>query len=127
MAYMNRMELMGNLGKDPELRYLPDSTPTATVSLAYSEKWRDKTTQEMRERTEWFSVVLYGRQAETVCRHMRKGDCLFVCGKMQSRRFTDRNGAERTVFELIANECQIIHTKPKEQAQTFSDGIHAHL
>ena len=61
MPYLNRIEVMGNLGKDPELRYLPNQTPVTSISVAYTEKWRDKTNNEPRERIEWFTVVLYGK------------------------------------------------------------------
>lgn len=119
MPYLNRIEVMGNLGKDPELRYLPNQTPVTSISVAYTEKWRDKATNEPRERIEWFTVVLYGKQAETVCRFMKKGDCLWVAGKLQSRRY-DHHGIEKTVYEIIANEMQIIHTKQQNEAAAAS-------
>ena len=68
MPYLNRIEVMGNLGKDPELRYLPNQTPVTSISVAYTEKWRDKTNNEPRERIEWFTVVLYGKQRALSCR-----------------------------------------------------------
>ena len=113
MPYLNRIEVMGNLGKDPELRYMPNQTPVSSMSLAY-EKWRDKASNELRERIEWFTVVLYGKQAETVCNYMKKGDCLWVAGKLQSRRY-DHHGVEKTVYEIIASEMQIIHTKQQNE------------
>ena len=120
MPYLNRIEVMGNLGKDPELRYLPNQTTVTSISVAYTEKWRDKTNNEPRERIEWFTVVLYGKQAETVCRYMKKGDCLWVAGKMQSRRY-DHQGVEKTVYEIIVGEMQIIHTK--QQGETAAAGL----
>ena len=120
MPYLNRIEVMGNLGKDPELRYLPNQTPVTSISVAYTEKWRDKTNNEPRERIEWFTVVLYGKQAETVCRYMKKGDCLWVAGKMQSRRY-DHQGVEKTVYEIIVGEMQIIHTKQQGEAAAGLD------
>ena len=120
MPYLNRIEVMGNLGKDPELRYLPNQTPVTSISVAYTEKGRDKTNNEPRERIEWFTVVLYGKQAETVCRYMKKGDCLWVAGKMQSRRY-DHQGVEKTVYEIIVGEMQIIHTK--QQGETAAAGL----
>lgn len=116
MPYLNRIEVMGNLGKDPELRYLPNGKPTTTVSIAYSEKWRDRETDEQRERIEWFNAVLYDKQAETVCKYMKKGDCIFVIGKMQSRFYKDRQQVERTVHEIIVTEMQIIHTRQQSAA-----------
>lgn len=116
MPYLNRIEVMGNLGKDPELRYLANQTPVTSVSIAYTEKWRDKATNEQRERIEWFTAVLYGKQAETVCRYMKKGDCIWVAGKMQSRKY-EHQGAEKTVYEIMVSDMQIIHTK-QDSAQT---------
>lgn len=116
MPYLNKVEVMGNLGKDPELRYLPNGKPTTTVSIAYSEKWRDRETDEQRERIEWFTAVLYDKQAETVYKYMKKGDCIFVIGKMQSRFYKDRQQVERTVHEIIVDEMQIIHTRQPSAA-----------
>ena len=129
MPYLNRIEVMGNLGKDPELRYLPNQTPVTSISIAYTEKWRDKKTGQPQESTEWFTVVLYGRQAETVCGYMKKGDCIMVWGKMKSRRYTGKDGIERTVHEVIANEMQIINTRQNTTATPqanapLSGGLH---
>ena len=129
MPYLNRIEVMGNLGKDPELRYLPNQTPVTSISVAYTEKWRDKKTGQPQESTEWFTVVLYGRQAETVCGYMKKGDCIMVWGKMKSRRYTGKDGIERTVHEVIANEMQIINTRQNTAATPqanapLSGGLH---
>ena len=114
---------MGNLGKDPELRYLANQTPVTSVSIAYTEKWRDKQTGEQKERTEWFTAVIYGKQAETVCRYMKKGDCLMVIGKLQSRRYTDSHGMEKTVYEIITNEMVLIHTKQSMPETPAANGL----
>ena len=129
MASVNRVIIVGNLGKDPELRYLADQTATTSISVAYTEKWRDKKTGQPQESTEWFTVVLYGRQAETVCGYMKKGDCIMVWGKMKSRRYTGKDGIERTVHEVIANEMQIINTRQNTTATPqanapLSGGLH---
>lgn len=73
MPYLNKVEVMGNLGKDPELRYLPNGKATTTLSIAYTEKWRDREKNDLRERIEWFTAVLYDKQAETVCKYMKRG------------------------------------------------------
>ena len=129
MPYVNKIEIMGNLGKDPELRYLADQTATTSISVAYTEKWRDKKTAQPQESTEWFTVVLYRRQADTVCGDMKKGDCIMVWGKMKSRRYTGKDGIERTVHEVIANEMQIINTRQNTTATPqanapLSGGLH---
>ena len=97
MPSVNKIELMGNLGQDPEIRHFPDGTPAAKISLAVSETWTDKNTGQKQERTEWFTVLFRNKLAETVGR--------------QSRQFTDKTGATRTVWEVHAHEMQIIHTK----------------
>ena len=129
MPYVNKIEIMGNLGKDPELRYLADQTATTSISVDKNKKWRDKKTGQPQESTEWFTVVLYGRQAETVCGYMKKGDCIMVWGKMKSRRYTGKDGIERTVHEVIANEMQIINTRQNTTATPqanapLSGGLH---
>ncbi|MBF0805065.1 MULTISPECIES: single-stranded DNA-binding protein [unclassified Neisseria] len=110
MPYINKIEIMGNLGKDPELRHMPDGTPVAKINVAVSEKWTDKSTGEIKEHTEWFSVLLYNRHAETVCRHMKKGDTVLVYGRLRTRLYTDKAGAVRSVTEVVCNEMQIIRT-----------------
>lgn len=122
MPYLNRIEVMGNLGKDPELRYTPAGTAVTSISLAYTERWTDKTTNERKERTEWFTAVLYGQQAETVCCYMKKGDCLLVCGKLKSRRYTSQ-GVEKTVYEIIVDEMQMIHTRQQNAVNDAAVGL----
>lgn len=110
MPYINKIEVMGNLAKDPELRYMPDGTPTAKINVAVADRWTDKKTREPKEHIEWFTVLLYNRHAEVVCQYMKKGDCILVYGKQRSRRYTDSGGIERSVSEVICNEMQIIRT-----------------
>lgn len=106
--FLNRITVMGNLGKQPELRYLNDGTATTTVHIAYSEKYPDRETGRWREKTEWFTALLYGRQAETVCAHMSVGDSIQVHGKLRSRHYTDKTGQARTTWEIIADSMQMI-------------------
>lgn len=101
---------MGNLAKDPVLRYMPDGTPTTKITVAVAEKWTDKKTKELKEHVEWFPVLLYGRHAEVVCQYMKKGDCILLYGKLRTRPYTDNSGIEHNVTEVIANEMQMIHT-----------------
>lgn len=112
MPSVNKIELMGNLGQDPEIRYFPDGTPAAKISLAVGETWTEKNTGQKQERTDWFTVLFRNKLAETVGRYLHKGDTLLVWGKIQSRQFTDnKTGAARTVWEVHAHEMQIIRTK----------------
>ncbi|QEY25787.1 single-stranded DNA-binding protein [Neisseria zalophi] len=122
MPYINKIEVMGNLAKDPELRYMPDGKPTTKITVAVADKWTDKKTGELKEHVEWFAVLLYGRHAEIVCQYMKKGDCILVYGKLRTRSYTDRDHIERNVTEVLANEMQIIHTANRH---TSSDNISA--
>lgn len=122
MPFVNKIELMGNLGGDPELRYMPSGHAVCNIQLAVTEKWTDRETGEIQERTEWFAVVLYRHDAETVCRYMKKGDCLQVWGKLQTRQYTDRNGTERSKTEVIVTEKQIIHTRQRAAPQPADTG-----
>lgn len=121
MPYVNKIEIMGNLGHDPELRYMPDGKAVTNVSVAVQKTWNDRETGGQKERTEWFTVVLYGGQAETVCRLMGTGDCLQVWGELQSRPVRGRDGLDKTVYEVIGKEMQIIRTAPREKV---SGGLH---
>ena len=91
--FYNCIEIMGNVGKKPVLRYLNEHTVTTRLSIAVSEQYRDQ------ERTEWFAAILYGRQAELACQHLNTGDSVFVRGAMHSRRY-EQNGTQQTVWEI---------------------------
>lgn len=124
MPYVNKIEIMGNLGKDPELRHLPDQTPTTRISVAVKEKWRNKQSGEPEERTEWFRAVLYGSQAERVCSYMKKGDCIQLWGKLQTRPYQDRQGHPQAITEIVVSEMQIIYTKAKAGETFVEGGLH---
>ena len=111
MPYVNKIEIMGNLGKDPELRYLPDGKAATKIQVAVSEKWTDKSTGEQKEHVEWVPVLLYEKLAETVCRYMKSGDTILVYGKIRTRSYPGRDGIERHITEVIASEMQIIRTR----------------
>lgn len=128
MPYVNKIEIMGNLGRDPEIGYMPNGTPTAKINVAVTETWTDKSTGEIKEHTEWFPVLLYSHHAETVCKYMKKGDCILVYGKQRTRPYTDKAGTPRTVTEILCNEMRIIRTadfgKQSEPEQSVSGGIY---
>ena len=117
MRGVNKLTLLGNLGADPELRYFPDGTPAAKISLAVGEYWKDKKTNEPRERTDWFTVLFTHNLALTVNKMLRKGDTILVWGKIKSRSYTDsKTGLPREVWEVHADEMQIIKTKNRGDA-----------
>lgn len=112
MASLNKVELIGNLGADPETRYFPDGTAKASISLATTDFWKDKTTGEKKERTEWHRVVYSGKLAEIVGEHLKKGSQIYTAGRLRTRPWTDSEGVERHITEIIGLEMQMLGKKP---------------
>lgn len=109
---VNKVILIGNLGKDPEVRYIPNGDAVANVTLATSESWKDKTTGEQQERTEWHNVVFYKRLAEVVGEYLKKGSQVYVEGSIRTRKWQDKEtGKDRYTTEIIANEMQMLGSK----------------
>lgn len=100
---VNKVILVGNLGQDPEIRYLPDGSPVANANLATSESWMDKNSGQRQERTEWHRVVFFGKIAEVVENHVKKGSKLYVEGKLQTRKWQDQAGQDRYTTEIIVD------------------------
>lgn len=123
MASLNQVQIIGNIGRDPEIRYMPDGTPTAQVSIATSETWKDRNTGELKESTEWHRVVFYKGLAEVVGKYLTKGSTLFVQGKLKTRKYTDKDGVEKYVTEIRAGELIMLGGKRKEgQEQGPAEG-----
>ena len=112
-ASLNRVNLIGNLGRDPELRYYPDGTPTTTISLATTESWKDKESGEKREATEWHRVVFVRGLAEVVGEYLKSGSSIWVEGKLKTRKWADKDGQDRYVTEIHANRMQMLGGKPQ--------------
>ncbi|MFP3014318.1 MAG: single-stranded DNA-binding protein [Arsenophonus sp.] len=100
---INKVILIGNLGQDPEIRYMPNGGAVANLALATSENWRDKQTGEMREKTEWHRVVMFGKIAEIAGEYLRKGSQVYIEGSLQTRKWQDQNGQDRYSTEVIVN------------------------
>lgn len=111
MASINKSILIGNLGADPEIRYMPNGTPTATVRLATTDKWKDKETGELKENTEWHRVVFFKGLAEVVGEHLKKDSQIYVEGKLKTRKWTDKGGTDRYSTEIIGRELQMLGKK----------------
>ena len=111
MAGVNKVIILGNLGNDPEVRYMPNGEPVANISIATSETWNDKNTGEKREKTEWHRVIAYRRTAEIIGQYTRKGSKLYVEGKLQTRKWTDNNGVDRYTTEIIADSVQLLDSR----------------
>ncbi len=107
MAGVNKVILIGNLGKDPELKYLPSGQAVATFSLATTEKWTDKTGKR-QERTEWHNIVVYGKPAENVNQYLKKGRSAYVEGRITTRSWDDRDGNKKYKTEIVANTVQFL-------------------
>ncbi len=105
---VNKVILIGNLGRDPEVRYTAQGSAVANVALATSETWRDKQTGEQQEKTEWHRVVFFGRLAEIVGEYLTKGRQIYVEGRLQTRKWQDQSGQDRYTTEIVANEMQML-------------------
>lgn len=109
---VNKVILIGNLGKDPEVRYTPNGTAVAQISIATTEAWKDKTSGENQEKTEWHRVVMYSRLAEIAGEYLRKGSKVFVEGRLQTRKWQDKtSGQDRFTTEVIADSLQMLDNK----------------
>lgn len=98
---INKVILVGNLGNDPEIRYMPNGSAVANITIATSESWRDKGTGEQREKTEWHRVVLFGKLAEVAGEYLRKGSQVYVEGQLQTRKWQDQSGQDRYSTEVV--------------------------
>lgn len=108
---INKVILVGNLGKDPETRYFPDGGAITNVTIATSESWKDKNSGEQQERTEWHKVTFRGRLAEIAGEYLRKGSKVYVEGKLQTRKWQDQSGQDRYTTEIQANELQMLDSR----------------
>lgn len=111
MASLNKMQIIGNLGADPDIRYMQDGTPTVTVSVATTDTWKDKDTGNKEEKTEWHRVVFFGGLAEIVGEFLKKGSQIYVEGPLRSRNWTDKEGNKRYTTEIMAKEMQMLGKK----------------
>ena len=128
---VNKVTLIGNLGNDPEVRYSGNGSAMANVSLATTMSWRDKDTGEQQERTEWHRIVFFGRLAEVVGEYLTKGRQIYIEGRLQTRKWEDKEGNDRYTTEIVANEMQMLGNRndapvnqepapPKDSAQKNS-------
>ena len=111
MASVNKVIIVGNLGRDPEVRTFPSGDRVANVTIATTDKWKDKQSGEMREATEWHRVVFNGRLAEIVEQYLRKGSQVYVEGSLRTRKWTDQSGQERYTTEIRADTMQMLGSR----------------
>ncbi len=105
---VNKVILVGNLGKDPEIRYMPNGNAVANLTLATTESWKDKQTGDQQEKTEWHRVVMFRRLAEIAGEYLKKGSQVYIEGKLQTRKWQDNSGNDRYTTEIVADEMQML-------------------
>jgi single-strand DNA-binding protein len=134
MASVNKAILIGNLGRDPEMRHTPSGKPVTTFSIATTEKWRDQN-GEMQESTEWHNIVLWGRQAEIAKEYLSKGRPVYIEGRIQTRSYEDKNGVKKYITEIVGRHMQFLGARgesasdytppppPSEEAAPFDNTV----
>ena len=117
---VNKVILVGNVGNDPEVRYMPNGNAVANISVATSDSWKDKNTGDQQERTEWHRVVFFNRLAELVEQYVKKGTKLYLEGRLQTRSY-EQDGIKKYSTEIVANEMQMLDSRGAGQNQEFGD------
>ena len=105
---INKVILIGNLGRDPEVRYTPNGGAIANITLATTDQWKDKQSGQMQDRTEWHRVVMFGRLGEIAGEYLKKGSQVYIEGRLQTRKWQDQSGQDRYTTEIVANEMQML-------------------
>lgn len=119
---INKVIIVGNLGQDPEVKYMPSGGAVCNITVATSESWNDKSTGEKQERTEWHRIVFYRKLAEIAGEYLRKGSQVYVEGKLQTRKWQDQGGADRYTTEIVANEMQMLGGRGSASSGASSSG-----
>ena len=118
---VNKVIVVGNLGQDPETRYMPSGSAVTNLRVATNESWKDKQTGEQKDRTEWHSVAMFGRLAEIAAEYLRKGSQVYIEGKLRTRKWQDKDGNDRYTTEIIADEMQMLGGRSGGGAPAMSD------
>ncbi len=108
MASVNKVIIIGNLGKDPEVRYAPSGSAICSITVATSRQWKDKTSGERQEETEWHRITFFDRMAEIAAEYLKKGRPVYVEGRLKTRKYTDKDGVEKYATDIIATEMQLL-------------------
>ena len=111
MASVNKVIIVGNLGRDPETRYLPSGEAVTNISVATTDKWKDKASGEMKENTEWHRVAFFGRLAEIAGEYLKKGSQVYIEGRIRTRKYQDKDGNERYSTEIIGDRMQMLGSR----------------
>lgn len=121
---VNRVILIGNLGNDPETKYMPSGGAVTNITVATSEQWKDKATGQAQERTEWHRVVFFNKLAEIAGEYLRKGSKVYVEGSLRTRKWQDQSGQDRYTTEIVANEMQMLDGKPADNQAARQQPAH---
>ena len=116
---LNKVILIGRLGRDPETRYMPNGDAVCNFSVSTSESWKDQSGQK-KERTEWHNITMYRKLAEIAAQYLKKGSQVYIEGRIQSRKYTGKDGIERTAFEIIASEMKMLDSKSGGGAEQYT-------
>jgi len=108
---VNKVIIVGNLGSDPDTRYMPSGSAVTNLSIATSESWKDKQSGEQKERTEWHKIAMFGRLAEIAAEYLRKGSQVYIEGKLRTRKWQDKEGKDRWTTEIVADEMQMLGSR----------------
>ena len=108
MASVNKVIIIGNLGKDPEVRYLPSGSAICNITVATSRQWKDKTSGDRQEETEWHRITFFDRMAEIAGEYLKKGRSVYVEGRLKTRKYTDKDGVEKYATDIVATEMQLL-------------------
>lgn len=103
MSALNKVQVIGNVGQDPEIRYMPSGGAVANLTIATSEKWKDKNTGEQKEETEWHKIAVFGKLAEIIGEYVRKGSKIYIEGKLKTRKWTDQQGQDKYTTEIVVD------------------------
>lgn len=122
---LNKVMIIGNCGKDPEIKYMPSGNAVVNLSIATSRKWKDKQTGDEKTHTEWHSVVFYGKMAEIVAQYVKKGGQLYVEGELRTRKWQDSNNQDRYTTEIIARDMQLLGSKQGDSGYPASSSAPA--
>ncbi|MFM7226775.1 MAG: single-stranded DNA-binding protein, partial [Betaproteobacteria bacterium] len=111
MASVNKVIIVGNLGRDPETRYMPSGDAITNIAVATTDKWKDKSTGEQKEATEWHRISFFGRLAEVAGQYLKKGSQVYIEGKLRTRKYTDKDGVEKYSTEIVADVMQMLGSR----------------
>jgi single-strand DNA-binding protein len=123
MASVNKVIILGNLGRDPETRYMPSGDALATLSIATTDSWKDKATGDKKETTEWHRVVFFGKLAEIAGKYLKKGSAVYIEGSLHTRKYTDKDGIEKYATDIKADMMQMLGDRQGAAQVQASTGL----